>query len=717
MVHPLDADEERALVEVLHSVDPGRVRPDADQLRDSGGVPLLIRHLMIGRGAGVSGKALAPDPTIQATLSAATARVLATAAAVGPSFDSDIVTTIHSLGRGVHEVAADFVDPVRVAMTEAIGLGLVRCCGHPDYAFTHRAVHGWAASQSSLTRRASLHARAAVALGPTAPAAIIAGHYARAGPSHRDEAIGCADRAGAEAMKAVAFDEAARWYQLAIDLEGDNSVDRTRGPVDRSGVERRRALGEALSWSGHRVAAAQVLAQIAPLVDSVDTADLYARVALTAGLGHLFGQGSGRLLQLLQRAEELAASAENSPEIIALHAAVSSRLACEQYYFESLDEVRARARRAVALAERHGPPPLILEARIGVAYCERGQDRAGELFAKLTELIADAEELGDPNAAFMCRWMRAGAAYELGDFETFDSDREACEGLLGLVGGRRNEIRVRCLHAIADTGRGRFAEADAAIDPTGLSLRLTGTDEIEGDADVDLFIAGAYLEYHRGGFGDLVDLLAAAAEEYPDQPDWRAAHAVALTCAGRRTEAAAVIDEHFTPEAIAALPRNDNWAAAVTLLATAVSECPPTRAAGDLADLLGSSSGSFAFADPIGGGLLSGYTGKCLIAAGRFDEALVALDLAVERNRDVGLVTYLTITLIDRAVATARLGRRWPSGRYERSSNVEAAGVVSAAADLREAAALARSIGMRSEVARADDARGALEDVLGKVSA
>ncbi len=694
---------------------------DSDALRSARGLPLHLRDLAL-RGTS-RGRATAPaDVDGRAdgvTLSGSTRRILTAAAVLGRWFDPALVTRVIALGS--HRPASGAPDPVAdtataaadvaAALADAVRLGLLRTLDGRTYAFSHTAVRSWLMASSSATRLASLHARAAAALGadgldhpdvePARPS-LVAQHLVEAGPAYRASAAAWCERAGRAAMVRAEFEEAYRWLGLSLEYAGVVDPGVTSTAWSPEVVDLVRSFGEAMARAGHRSAAFEVLDPLATMLDRPETARAFAAVVLSLGVGDMFGQGSAALLGRLMRAEELLErEAAGDPERIALLVSVRSRRACEEYHLRPLDLVRSRARAALELAEGSGDPTLVLDARLRAAYVDRGPGRSVALVG-LRQTIADAEAHGAHHVSFLATWLSAGIHYEEGAFDRYDDVVESCRSLLGLVGGRRNEIRLRSLEAAIDIGRGRFARAEATLDPNGLQARLSGTDEADGDADVDLLILSAYLTFHRGHLGDWVDLLAMAVEENPpDDLAWPAAYAVALTSAGRRMDAAVELTARFTPEVVRGTPRDDNWSSVMALLATAASECPPTPVPMVVAELLEPLRHLFAHADPIGGGCLAGYRGKCLLAAGRHAEAEADLDLAVDRNREAGLCTYLTIALIDRALARLRVSRSWPDGAYHVDPAVDLERVTAARHDLREAVALAERIGMAAERERA----------------
>ena len=150
------------------------------------------------------------------SLSGPTRDALRTAAIVGPAFDLDIVAGV---------LSHDDDDKVLVAVEEALGAGLVQDDpGHIDrYTFVHALVRDVLLAELSVSRRARLAWRTGEVLEVLRPAELDerAGELAR----HFVDGVAVGDpgkavdwclRAGAGATARLAYEEAVRYYEMAL---------------------------------------------------------------------------------------------------------------------------------------------------------------------------------------------------------------------------------------------------------------------------------------------------------------------------------------------------------------------------------------------------------------------------------------------------------------------------------------------------------------------
>ena len=179
----------------------------ADQLyRDTEGLPLFIAELLIGGGeAGAGGVRAALETRLDAVSEAAT-QVLAAAALIGRTFDSETVRD--ASGRSDDEVAA--------ALEELTNRGLI-VERDATYDFGHERLRAVAEERIGLARRRLLHRRIAEALvARHKDSAIVARHLELAG--REAEAALTYAAAGEDARALLAGTEAIAHFEAAIGL-------------------------------------------------------------------------------------------------------------------------------------------------------------------------------------------------------------------------------------------------------------------------------------------------------------------------------------------------------------------------------------------------------------------------------------------------------------------------------------------------------------------
>lgn len=232
----------------------------------SDGNPFLVEELLAaerrGQGADLSPKLEDLLGARLATVSDATRRVLRAAAVVGTEIDDGIVAT--ALGMPFADVAD--------ALREATHRGLVtREAGlRAGHRFRHALLREFIEGGLLLEERRRLHEACAKALAASARAPHIAGEIARhwlvAGRS--DRALPAAIAAGLDAERRVAFADARRFFDTAVDL-----WDRIGGPAGEFELDRPELLlhdAEVTALSGDPSAAVELARRAVLEVDLED---------------------------------------------------------------------------------------------------------------------------------------------------------------------------------------------------------------------------------------------------------------------------------------------------------------------------------------------------------------------------------------------------------------------------------------------------------------
>jgi predicted ATPase/predicted Ser/Thr protein kinase len=202
-----------------------------------------------------------------ARLSDACQRVLGHASVIGREFTVPVLQAVS----GTPE------DTLLDALDEALDARLVHGVpGRADrFTFTHALVRDTLYSELTPARRSRLHRRVADALDRLAPAADkpladLAHHYARAASvEDAERAIACATGAAERAAAAFSLEEAARFYELALQaldrLPADRSIEARRFDLR---FRRGRALADVGLWGPARAEFEAAL----PLAEPADAA-------------------------------------------------------------------------------------------------------------------------------------------------------------------------------------------------------------------------------------------------------------------------------------------------------------------------------------------------------------------------------------------------------------------------------------------------------------
>ena len=354
--------------ELLRAARPGAVDGDLGRRlhAETEGLPFLLVEYLSALG----GETAAPWPLpagarelLLARLQPAgeTARqVLAAAAVLGRSFDSDTVRAVS--GRGEEETVR--------ALEELVARGLIRE-GGLDYDFGHEQLRALVYQETSLARRRLLHGRAAEALD--GPAAALARHLREAG---RDAEAARAYAAAAEHARAVfANAEALEHLRAALAL----------GHPERAALHA--AIGDLLTLGGDYGGA----------LGAYETAASDAPPGELAGIEQRLGQVHHRRGDWALAIAHLGAAREQADaDHVAARAEICADLALA--VSASGDPARAAtlAGEARALAERANDPRALGQAHNLLGMLATTAGAVDAAIEHLDRSLALAEAVDDP---------------------------------------------------------------------------------------------------------------------------------------------------------------------------------------------------------------------------------------------------------------------------------------------------------------------------------
>ena len=450
---------------VGHDVDESLIR----QVHSlTGGNPFFV---------GEVGRALADQPAAGGPLPVTTTMQEAISAQLGRLSPGSvrllragsIVGTEFSLG----VVAAMVGLPVRgclAPMDEAVSAGLVESPSTAgNYRFGHPLVRDAVERGLSSTERAHLHRLAAEAVEQFYRARLrphlfdLARHWAAAAiEGERARATDWIRRAGQEAMRQHAYEEAARLFRLGLDVCWGEYDDADR-------LELLLGMGAALHLSSDIPGGLAACAEAADLARQLGRADLMAQAALVTEPVYGLPEANGLIKQLCE--EALAALGSEWP---GLRARVMARLAEACDYLDDVESARPVSEAALALGEACGDP-VALEAvlRARQLTCA-GPDGVEERFLLAVRMLALGRETGRPEARLWGHLWRIDVAFQRGDFadaaRNLESAARAAEQVRGPL-ARWQVLRGMALLAQAqarfDDARQLAEKAYAALAPTG----------------------------------------------------------------------------------------------------------------------------------------------------------------------------------------------------------------------------------------------------------
>jgi DNA-binding CsgD family transcriptional regulator/tetratricopeptide (TPR) repeat protein len=404
--------------------------------------------------------------------------------------DSDtrlLVRAASVAGRRVgHDLLSDVVEldaaALDRAVRSAVEANVLVADGSNSYAFRHALLSEAVYDDLLPGERVRLHARYTSALrrsGPSAGAAELARHARSAHDTKT--ALYASISAGEEAMAVGGPDEAARHYEVALELlddvarlpaEGTNADGSDHGegdPIDR--VELAVRAGEALVAAGRPERAVALMQDM--LDQLTEDASVSDRGRLLCGLAaaSLLIDGVVDALEVTTQALAVLPAEPVTPlraQVLSLHALANA------YRQRNEDAVRW-ATEALHLARQLGLADVVASARTTLARLEQRAGDPTSSIQALEEIVTHARKTGDVAAELRGLHHIAGIHYEVGEQEealavyTTAMDRAARIGRPWAPYG----LDARVLAAITAYVKGDWARARQCVDVTGQSPPAT----------------------------------------------------------------------------------------------------------------------------------------------------------------------------------------------------------------------------------------------------
>src|SRR5450759_2989730 len=603
-------------------------------------------------------------------LSEATARALGLGAALGPEFSLEVLRRIGDYGL---DQALDLVD-------EAVQADLL----HPvtgvlgRYRFSHDLVRETLYDELSPGRRARLHRRIAhvleevYAASADAHLAELAFHYfeaAKGGDAGLPEgdvkpagpkAIDYARRAGDQAARSLAYEEADRLYRMAL-----AELDLTDTADEHTRTEILLALGEVRARAGDLESARATYLQAADAARRTGAADHLAQAALGYG-GRLPWMRPGKdplLIPLLQDALFMLGGSDKR-----LRVRLLTRLACAwRSSPERRNDSATLSQQAVQLARGLDDPATLSYALTGRYWATWWAENPLERYPIATEMVAIAEALGDGERLIDAHLMLFLGNSELGRIV---EARDAVEE----VGRWAEELRQpdhlwlgvapRAMLALME---GDFALAEELVQrETDSRRQITTARDDESAGRMHRFL----LRREQGRLAEEAATVRASVDDFPWYPLHRAALVCLLLDLERKAEARAVFED-LAREGFRALYRDNEWLLGSSLACEACALLGDGSAAKVLYDQLAPFAGRHAIGHAEGSvGAVDRYLGLLAFALGRLDDAVSHLTAAIEINEGWGARPWAAHSQHDLAEA---LVRRDAPGDRERAQQLDRA--------------------------------------------
>jgi DNA-binding SARP family transcriptional activator/tetratricopeptide (TPR) repeat protein len=481
-------------------------------------------------------------------------------------------------------------------------------------------------------RRVRLHRQAAEALETVygdepGPHLAELAYHTIAG-SDFDNGLVYARRAGDRAIALLAYEEAARLYQTALD-----ALAATGHHERRTDCELLLSLGEAESRAGNSSAAAKAFFDAAGIARRLGLSRELARAAADYG-GRIVWARAGddvRLVPLLE--EGLAALGDEDVELrVRLLARLSGALRDEP----ARERRDALSREAVELARRTGNLAALAYALDGRLYAIIAPDSIAECLDLGAELCDVAEQIGDTERLVQGHMHKFIAHVTIGDVHNATAE-------LALVGRIADELRqpvqrwqVRGAEAMLALATGSLAAAEELIE----DAFALGRHAIPAALPHYTFQRYTLCEF-QGKLAEVEQAMSAVVSAHPARPVFRCALAHLHAQLGRDSAARRELDD-LARDDFSGLPLDMEWLLATSLLAETSALLGDTQAATILYRLL-LPYATFNAVDTAEGmrGSVSRYLGLLATTMSRWDEATNHFENALAMNERMGARPWL----------------------------------------------------------------------------
>ncbi|MGH2984880.1 MAG: adenylate/guanylate cyclase domain-containing protein, partial [Solirubrobacterales bacterium] len=553
-------------------------------------------------------------------LSEPTNEALRVAAAIGREFEEQLLVAVTDLSP----------EELLTAAGEAISERLVTELGEGRYSFSHALVRDTLYDEASPAQRAALHERIGLALEeicgdePEARLGELAHHFLSAAPrGDIGRAIDYAERAGAQAMDQLAYEEAAELYERALEvLELSDEPDETR----RCALLL--ALGGARMSAGNFADSRQAYERAAAGARALGDTDRLVGAALGIALLSEAGNVDDSLVELLDHALEAV-----GPGPSAERASLLSAKAQELYWVDAQTVSAPLAKEAVEIAREVGDPQALATALHRMIFIPIEPDSQKERLAIADEMLQLGESSGDREMVVRSHAYKLREFLELGDIAAVDRELSTYARLaedLRMPQHIWHTFALRAMRAMIDGELGEAEELAGEARRRGERAEQPLATQYYG---VQLIL----LRRFQGRSDELLPAVRDLAERYPAIPAWRTA-LISLEALGGHLEEGRLELERFAGADFSAIPRDANWLPAMGLIGEATALLGDTERSALVYEQLLPYDGLVIVPARAAAaqGSVARVLGLLARALGRLDDAQAHLESAVEMATRMG---------------------------------------------------------------------------------
>jgi class 3 adenylate cyclase len=515
------------------------------------------------------------------------------------------------------------------AAREAVAERLVEELGPGRFGFAHALVRDTLYQELSPGLRSRLHERIGVALeqlhgDDSAHLDELAHHFLAATPrGDSDRAIAYAERAAAQAMAKLAYEEASELYERALEvMELDDEVDEERR------CRLLLALGVAHTSASCVADARDAFQRAAGSARARDDAEALSNATLgLSALGEA-GRIDEELIALIEEALEAIGDRDQGRR-----AALLSALGQELYWVDPQERSRPVIEEAIEIARRIGDDRVLARALHRAVFLPIGPNAGEERLAIADEMIELGRRLDDRETLMLGHAYRVREFLERGDLPSLDRELEAYARLAEQLRMPHHEWHTPALRAMRAIIDGDLEQAE----------RLAEEARAGGERAEQALAAQFYgvqlisLRRLQGRAEELLPTIRSLSERYPQIPAWRTARASLAALSGDREEAVLEL-ERLSADRFAAIPRDINRLPAMALMGEAAALVGDEQLAAALYDELAPYDGHILVIGRAASsnGPVSRVLGLLAWAQRRLEQAEAHLESAVESSRRMG---------------------------------------------------------------------------------
>ncbi|MDX2380277.1 MAG: AAA family ATPase [Acidimicrobiia bacterium] len=555
-----------------------------------------------------------------------TKRILGAASVAGRSFDTEVLAGV------LHVDEVDLLD----ALESATAATILREVAMGTFEFSNPFARQTVYDDLGATRRGLWHRSLAESLesrvGESNPA-LVAYHWTSTGRDDRHKVAEWAHRAGTAALTDLAPETAVRWLRTALESVTDDN-DRLDILID---------LGDAQRWA-EADAFRQTLLDAAALAEELGDDDALIRAALANNRGGASRAGEVDIerVVVIERALERCGEGD-SPE----RARLLATLAIELSQGADLERRTTVSDEALAIARRVGDDLTLVRVLLLTLEANRVPANLEQRKADTDQLLTLATQLGDPVVIAVAAMRSLRVKIEAADFAEAD-------GIVTIL----EEYAKFDPYALngSMSARAALAHARGQLDTaTELADEAFEVSRSESDAKAIHLSTTAIVKRDRGELADLVPTLEYIVENHPGITGFRPQLGMAYLQAGRRDDAAALLQRDIDNQ-LADYPMNPLWMASVSMVALLAIDLDNVEAAEMLYPTLAPWRGRGATSVVSYNGLVTELLGLLALTMGDLDRAESDLDEAIEQAERIGALGSLACSRYGRAQIFAARG-------------------------------------------------------------